>query len=50
MPRIIARFHARAKHAEQERRPDIRPITEQDAEFSVQAIGAMLCDLRWATW
>lgn len=47
--RIIARLHARGKHAEQERR-SIRPITEQDAEFAVQAVGAILCDLGWAHW
>ena len=47
--RIIARLHARGKHAEQEKRP-IRPISEQDAEFAVQAVGTMLCDLGWATW
>lgn len=47
--RIIARFHARGKHAEQEQ-GSRRPITEQDAEFSVQAVGIILCDLDWATW
>lgn len=47
--RIIARLHARGKHAEQERRA-IRPITEQDAEFAVQAVGVVLCDLGWAHW
>jgi len=47
--KIIARLHARGKHAEQERRAP-RPITEQDAEYSVQAVGAILCDLGWAYW
>ncbi|MDZ7663002.1 hypothetical protein [Thiohalophilus sp.] len=47
--RVIARLHARGKHAEQEQRP-IRPITEQDAEFAVQAVGTILCDLGWARW
>lgn len=47
--RIIARFHARGKHAEVEKR-SLRQITEQDAEFTVQAVGAILCDLDWAYW
>lgn len=47
--RIIARFHARGKHAEQEKNKP-RYITEQDAEFSVQAVGTILCDLDWAYW
>lgn len=47
--RIVARLHARGKNAEQEKRP-IRPITEQDAEFAVQAVGVILCDLGWAHW
>lgn len=47
--KIIARLHARAKHAEQEQRA-IRPVTEQDAEFAVHAVGTILCDLGWAKW
>lgn len=47
--RIIARFHARWKHAEQEKRPT-RHVTEQDAEFAIQAVGIILCDLEWASW
>ena len=47
--RIIARLHARGKNAEQEKRPT-RPINEQDAEFAVQAVGIILCDLGWAYW
>jgi len=47
--KIVARLHARAKHAEQEKR-DLREVTEQDAEFAVQAEGIMLCDLGWAEW
>lgn len=47
--KIIARLHPRGKHAEQERRP-IRPLAEQDAEFAVQAVGTILCDLGWAAW
>lgn len=47
--RIIARLHARAKHAEQEKKP-LREITEQDAEFAVQAVGTILCDIGWGRW
>lgn len=47
--RIIARLHARGKHAEQENHQP-RQITEQDAEFAVQAVGIILCDLGWASW
>lgn len=47
--KIIARLHARGKHAEQEKRAP-RRITEQDAEFAVQAVGTILCDLGWANW
>ena len=47
--KIVARLHARGKHAEQEKRI-LRDVTEQDAEFSVQAVGVILCDLGWASW
>ncbi len=47
--RCIARLHARGKHAEQEKYP-LRDITDQDAEFAVQAVGIILCDLGWAKW
>ena len=47
--RIIARLHARGKHAEQETR-EIRPIREQDGQFAVQAVGTILCDLEWGSW
>ena len=47
--RILGRFHARTKSAEQEKR-DPRPITEQDAEYSVQAVGAIICDLGWGSY
>lgn len=47
--KIIARFHARSKNAEQEKRP-IRPITEQDAEYAVQAVGTIICDLGWGEY
>lgn len=47
---IPQRLHSRGKHAEQERRDNLRPICEQDAELAVQCIGVMLCDLGWARW
>lgn len=47
---IPQRLHSRAKHAEQEKRDEIRPISEQDAELAVQCVGVMLCDLGWAKW
>jgi HEPN domain-containing protein len=47
---IPQRLHSRGKHAEQEKRDDLRPIREQDAELAVQCIGVMLCDFGWARW
>lgn len=47
---IPQRLHSRGKHAEQEKRDDLRPIREQDAELAVQCVGVMLCDLGWARW
>lgn len=47
---IPQRLHSRAKHAEQEKHDEIRPICEQDAELAVQCVGVMLCDLGWARW
>lgn len=47
--KIIALLHARGKHVEQEKRKP-RYITEQDAEFAVQAVGIILCDLEWGSW
>jgi len=47
---IAQRLHSRAKHAEQEKRDNLRPIRKQDAELAVQCIGVMLCDLGWAKW
>ncbi len=47
---IPQRLHSRAKHAEQERHDDIRPISEQDSELAVQCVSVMLCDLGWAKW
>jgi hypothetical protein len=47
---IPQRFHSRGKYAEQEKRENIRPIREQDAELAVQCIGVMLCDLGWGKW
>ena len=46
---IPQRFHSRVKHAEKERL-NLRPLREQDAEFAVQCVGIMLCDLGWAEW
>lgn len=45
----IARLHSRGKHAEQETHA-LRPIHEQDAQFAIQAVGIILCDLGWADW
>lgn len=47
---IPQRLHSRGKNAEKEKRDDLRPIREQDAELAVQCVGVMLCDLRWADW
>jgi hypothetical protein len=47
---IPQRLHSRAKHAEQEKRDELRPIRDQDAALAVQCIGVMLCDLGWAEW
>jgi HEPN domain-containing protein len=47
---IPQRLHSRAKHAEQEKRDELRPIRDQDAALAVQCIGVMLCDLGWAKW
>jgi HEPN domain-containing protein len=47
---IPQRLHSRGKNSEKEKRDDLRPIREQDAELAVQCVGVMLCDLRWADW
>lgn len=47
---IPQRLHSRGRHPEQEKRDNLRPIREQDAELAVQCIGVMLCDLGWAKW
>lgn len=47
--RILGRYHARTKSAEQERN-SIRPITEQDAEYSIQAVGTIICELGWGSY
>ncbi len=47
---IPQRLHSRCKNSEREKRDNLRPIREQDAEMVVQCIGVMLCDLRWADW
>lgn len=46
---IIARLHARAKPAEQEKR-ELRSIREQDAELATQCLGALLCEIGLAEW
>jgi hypothetical protein len=47
---IVRILHSRAKPSVQEKIPDIRQAHEQDAEFAVQCIGSILCDLGWAVW
>ena len=47
---IPQRLHSRGKTSEKEKRDNLRPIREQDAELAVQCVGVMLCDLRWADW
>lgn len=47
--RIIARLHTRSKNAVHEIH-DPRRLTEQDAEFAVQAVGVILCDLGWGVY
>lgn len=47
--RIIARLHARAKPSEQARR-QLPRIREQDAEFAVQCVGTILCEIGFAQW
>ncbi|MET0026448.1 MAG: hypothetical protein ABW101_02325 [Candidatus Thiodiazotropha sp.] len=45
--RAIARLHGRGKNSEQEKR-SVRPPTETDAEFAVQAVGLIVRELGWA--
>ncbi len=47
---IVRILHSRAKPSVQEKIPNIRQASEQDAEFAVQCIGSILCDLGWAEW
>lgn len=47
---IVRILHSRSKPSVQEKIPDIRQVHEQDAEFAVQCIGSILCDLGWAEW
>lgn len=47
---IPQRLHSRGKHAEKEKRENMRPIRVQDTELAVQCVGTMLCELRWADW
>ncbi len=46
---IIARLHARAKPAEQEKR-NLYPIREQDADLAIQCVGTLLCEIGLAKW
>lgn len=46
---VLAKLHSRTKHVEQSNRK-IRTVSEQDAEFSVQAIGVILVELGWGYW
>lgn len=46
---IIARLHARAKPAEQEKR-ELHPIREQDTDLAVQCVGTLLCEIGFARW
>ena len=47
---IIRLLHARGKSSEQERRPMLRSLQEQDAQLAVLCVGTILCDLGWASW
>ncbi|WP_155901513.1 HEPN domain-containing protein [Mariprofundus ferrooxydans] len=47
---VPARLHSRAKHAEQEKRENLPPIREQDAELAVLCVGTVLRDIGWAEW
>jgi len=47
---IVRILHSRAKPSVQEKIPDLRQAHEQDAEFAVQCVGSILCDLGWAEW
>lgn len=42
----LAKFHSRRKFDEQQRR-DMRRITEQDAQFAIEALGVIIRDLGW---
>jgi len=45
----LAKFHSRTKYVEQSNRKT-RPVTEQDAEFSIHALGVILIELGWGYW
>jgi len=47
--KIIQRLHPRNKVVEQVNR-DIPPVEEQNAELAIQCVGAILCDLGFASW
>lgn len=46
---VLAKFHSRTKHVEQANR-QTRFVTEQDAEFSIQALGVIVVELGWGYW
>lgn len=46
---VVARLHARGKFAEQSGK-GLPPISEREAELSVNAVGVVLVSLGWATW
>lgn len=48
--KLIALLHARGKPTEREKRPDMRPITEEDARLVSQCLGTLLCEIGWADW
>lgn len=45
----LAKFHSRTKHVEQTNRKT-RAVSEQDAEFSIQALGIILVEIGWGYW
>ena len=47
---VVRLLHARGKSSEQEKRPMMRSLQEQDAQLAVLCVGMILCDLGWAAW
>ena len=50
LSKAIARLHPRGKSSEQRKRPELRELSERDADLAVQCVGTVLCDLGWAEW